>query len=119
MMSAQGPLTWSLGPIDEASLRVVAMLLLFLAAALGCVNWYAFFASWRNWRAGIQKHYSSVHLVPQLLAAAAYLLASRVGLSWPPPVGFLMVALLDVSLWQVVTWPVVSLYRSVASRHGA
>src|SRR5689334_22873188 len=104
--------------MGEALLHVAALLLLLLAAALGCVNWYCAFTSWRNWRAGIRKHHSSVHLVPQFLAAVAYILASRVDPLWPSLVVFLLVAVLDVSLWQVVSWPVASLYKSL-SRHGA
>jgi hypothetical protein len=95
-----------------------ATVLALLAAALYVViaNWACAYLSLRNSRLGIDKHYSMVPIVPQLLVGIAWLLYDPKVTSWLPGLVFLFIAIADLSLWSLLWLPVVLIrhYRSDA-----
>lgn len=95
-----------------------ALIVLLLLASLyvAMMNWACAYFSVRNRRLGIDKHHSMVHFVPQILVGLAWLIHESNNSAWLPSIGFIAIALVDISLLFLFFLPVFLAWRVLQNR---
>ena len=91
---------------------LLATLLIVGAGYVIAMNWIWTIQNVRNRRRGIQRHYSTMPLVAQVLLVIAVLLSGREQSFWLPPFVFWAIGLADVSLWMLFSFFISQLNRS-------
>jgi uncharacterized membrane protein YuzA (DUF378 family) len=84
----------------------MSVLLLLLSAIFGAINWFAIGVSLRNKRLGIRRHMSPIPLFAQVFGIAAFVTSTVEQSSFLPRWIYVIVPLLDISLWSLAYWPV-------------
>ena len=87
------------------------------AAYVVALNWACAVLSVRNRRQGVDKHYSTVAVAPQLILLLGYLVGSRLAPDITVGWLFLAIAFLDISLWQIIYLPFFLAFRALGARN--
>lgn len=92
-------------------LFVVGVVLALLALLIVGLNYNAIYLNRRNRQRGIDKHSSMIFLLPQILAAPAYMIFQHFPAH--PAAGWIAlgIALADPSIWTIVALPLWLLFR--------
>ena len=96
-----------------ASMIVIAFLCFGLFIALS--NWVFLYLNWSVRRNPERRHFSPMALITQLIVFYAAMAANVLGVTWIPSSVYWGVALVDISLLQLLLFPFVLIWTKLAT----
>ena len=96
-----------------ASVLIVA--LLALAACIAVCNWVILYLNVRDRKVPEHTHSSSIGMAAQIFVIFAALISGHFEVTWIPNSVYWSVALIDISLWQLIAFPFVLTWMGIVS----